>query len=307
VNDPNLLLTVLLATLGVFTVAYVIVWVLGVRRARAVARPGEPPGRGGWPRPLELATGFVLDFLDTLGIGNFAPTTSVFKLFRMVPDELIPGTMNVGHTLPVIAEAFIYIAILEVDVWTLVLMIAAAVVGAWLGAGVVARMPRKAIQIGMGVALLTTATLMLLAQLQALDIGGKALALSGTRLAIGVAGNLVLGAVMTLGIGLYAPCMVLVSLLGMDPTAAYPIMMGSCAFLMPVGSARFISLRKYSLRPALGLTIGGIPGVLLAAFVVTTLSLDKVRWLVIGVVVYTSVMMLRSAWQERRTATAVRS
>ena len=49
--------------------------------------------------------------------------------------------------------------------------------------------------------------------------------------------------------------MILVSLLGMNPTAAFPIMMGSCAFLMPVGSLRFIRERAYSLPSALGLAL----------------------------------------------------
>jgi uncharacterized membrane protein YfcA len=120
-------------------------------------------------------------------------------------------------------------------------------------------------------------------------------------LIIGVVGNFILGALMTLGIGLYAPCMILVSLLGMDPTAAFPIMMGSCAFLMPVGGIRFIRTGRYSLRTSVGLTIGGIPAVLIAAFLVKSLPLDAVRWLVIAVVVYTSSMLFRSARQTAKT------
>jgi uncharacterized membrane protein YfcA len=300
--------TILLAVLAILTLVYVVGWLLLARRSRRDESRSHPAPAGrsllrgflsGFPRPLELATGLVLDFFDTLGIGNFATTTSVFKLRRMVPDELIPGTLNVGHALPVVAEAFIYVAILEVDSHTLVMMIAAAVAGAWLGAGIVARMPRRAIQVGMGLALFVAAGLMLLTQFRALSLTGNSLSLTGARLSAGIIGNFALGALMTLGIGLYAPCMILVSLLGMNPTAAFPIMMGSCAFLMPVGSLRFIRLRRYSLRPALGLTIGGIPGVLLAAYIVKQLSLDYVRWLVIIVVVYTAAMMLRSAWRER--------
>ncbi|HEY3383701.1 MAG TPA: sulfite exporter TauE/SafE family protein [Vicinamibacterales bacterium] len=288
----------LLAVLVALTILYVAAWIVMLvrsRRQQADASRCRP-----WPGPIELAIGLVTDFFDTLGIGNFATTTAAFKLFRLVPDERIPGTLNAGHTLPVVAEALIYVAILQVDMTTLVAMIGAAVAGAWLGAGIVARLPRRAIQIGMGCALLVAATLMLLTQFGVLArLTGETLSLSGLRFAVGVTANFVLGALMTLGIGLYAPCMILVSLLGMNPTAAFPIMMGSCAFLMPVGSLRFISLDKYSLRAALGLTIGGIPGVLLAAFLVKSLSLGAVRWLVVFVVVYAAVMMLRSAWTER--------
>lgn len=119
----------------------------------------------------------------------------------------------------------------------------------------------------------------------------EALGLSGARLALGIVGNFVLGAFMTLGIGLFAPCMILVALLGMQETAAFPIMMGRCAFLMPAASVRFVRSGRYELPAALRLT----PAVLLAAFVVKSLSLVTVKWLVVVVVVYTAVAMLRSA------------
>src|SRR5262249_35017736 len=167
--------------------------------------------------------------------------------------------------------------------------------GAWLGAGVVARWPRRTVQIGMGMALLAAAGLMFMTQMKLFPGGGEALGVSGLKLVIAIAVNFMLGALMTLGIGLYAPCMILVSLLGMNPKAAFPIMMGSCAFLMPVGGLRFIREQSYSLRAAFGLALGGIPGVLLAAYIVTELPLDAVRWLVIAVVIYTAVSMLSNS------------
>jgi len=208
----------------------------------------------------------------------------------------------VGHTPPSLLQAFIFIAVVQVDFATLVLMIASSAVGAWLGAGIVSRLPRRKIRIGMGSALLAAAAVMTLTQLGWIPGGGDSLGLSGPSLALAILGNMVFGALMTLGIGLYAPCMILVSLLGMNPRAAFPIMMGSCAVLMSVGSVPFIRSERYSLKAALGLTVGGIPGVLLAAFVVKSLPLSAVRWLVVAVVIYTASMMLRSAMLERRAS-----
>jgi uncharacterized membrane protein YfcA len=250
-----------------------------------------------WPSAYEIAVGAITDFLDTLGIGSFATTASLFKLRGAVPDRLIPGTLNVGHALPTLAQALIYIALVRVERMTLVSMIGAAMVGAWLGAGIVARGSKRAIQLGMGLALLGAVLLMLAQQAGLLPRGSEALGLHGGRLAAGLAGNFALGALMTLGIGLYAPCMILVSLLGMNPTAAFPIMMGSCALLMPVAGARFIAKKAYSPSAALGLTLGGLPGVLVAAWIVRALPLQAVRCLVIVVVVYASTAMLRSALQ----------
>ena len=275
----------LFAALGVVTAVFVVAWLRATRAARGSGRPGT----------LGLAIGFVTNFFDTLGIGSFAPTTSIFKLKGLVPDERIPGTLNVGHALPTITQAFIFIAIVEVEMPTLIGMIAASVAGAWLGAGVVAGWPRRTVQVGMGLALLAAAGFFAMTNLGLFPGGGDALGLRSPLLWIGLVANFALGALMTLGIGLYAPCMILVALLGMNPRAAFPIMMGSCAFLMPIGSLRFIARGSYSLRAAMGLTIGGIPAVFVAAFLIKSLPLTWLRWLVFAVVLYTSYAMLRSA------------
>ena len=255
--------------------------------------------KAGFPNLLQIGVGTFTNFFDTLGIGSYATTTTLFRFFRIVDDRVIPGTLNVGHTLPTAVQTFIYTSIIPVDVLTLFSMIGASILGAWLGAGVVARWPRRTVQIGMGIALLVAAGLMFMTQMKLFPGGGDSLGVTGVKLVVAVGVNFMLGALMTLGIGLYAPCMILVSLLGMNPKAAFPIMMGSCAFLMPVGSIRFIREQSYSLRAAFGLALGGIPGVLLAAYIVKELPLDMVRWLVITVVIYTSVSMLRSARSDK--------
>jgi uncharacterized membrane protein YfcA len=287
----------LLVVLAVFGLSFVWYWV------RAVKRSADGPS-GSQPMKFtlfEIFIGFITNFFDTLGIGSFATTSSIFKLKGMVEDELIPGTLNVGHCIPTIVEAFIFVSIIEVDPATLLAMMVASILGAWLGAGIVSKWPRRTIQISLGSALLVAAALMFMSQLSLLPGGGEALGLSGIKLLLAVLGNFIFGALMTLGIGLFAPCMILVSLLGMNPRAAFPIMMGSCAFLMPVGSLPFIDKGRYSLKAALGLLSGGVPGVLLAAFVVKSLPLSVVRWLVICVVIYTSIMLIRSAVIEHRS------
>ena len=281
--------TLLILARAGFTVFFVVTLAAAVKK-----------NRGETPSLLQTAIGFVTNFFDTLGIGSFAPTTAIFKLKKLVPDELIPGTLNVGHTLPTITQAFLFITAVGVEPKTLLLLIAAAILGMWLGAGVVSKWPRRNIQIGMGVALLVAAALTLQAIFKKEVAGGTALELTGVKLALGFAGNFALGALMSLGIGLYGPCLILISLLGMDPKAAFPIMMGSCAFLMPVGSARFVREGGFQLRSALGLALGGIPAVLLAFYLVKSMPLEYVRWLVVVVVVYTAVTMLRSAMAEKK-------
>ena len=288
--------TWLFIALGGFAAFYLITWLSAIRR--------KQDGESIAPGPIRAGIGFVTNFFDTLGIGSFAPTTSFFKVLKLVKDELIPGTLNVGHTLPTIVQAFIYISIVKVDMTTLILMITASVLGARLGAGVVAGWSRRNVQIGMGCALLAAAVLLLLRIFSIAPAGAGTYSLEGLPLVIGLAGNFMLGALMSLGIGLYAPCLILVSFLGMAETTAFPIMMGSCAFLMPIGSAEFIRKKKFDLKATIGLALGGIPAVLIAAYIVKSLDLYYVRWLVVFVVVYTAFSMLRSAMVEQQAAVA---
>lgn len=295
-SDPRLYL---FAALAIVALLFLHQW---VSTARASA--GDGSGKGGIrgkPNLFELAVGFGTNFFDTLGIGSFAPTTSLFKLAKTVPDDEIPGTMMTGHTPPVIIQAFIFMAIIIVDPVTLFTLIAAAVLGAWLGAGVVTRLPRHWIQIGMGIALLIAAGTFLRSIFGTDPVGGLATGLVGADLLIAAICLCVLGALMTIGIGMYAPTMIVVSMMGMTPAVAFPIMMGSAAFLMAVAGMRFARAGRYGLKAALGLAIGGIPAVLIAAFIVRSLPLDVMRWLVVVVVLYAAVAMLRSAAQELRS------
>jgi uncharacterized membrane protein YfcA len=284
--DPKILL---LAALLALTAAFVLFWITQER-----ARPKRGPLLNGW----HTLVGFITDFLDTLGIGSFAVTTSIYRLWRMVPDQNIPGTLNVGHALPTVVQALLFITGVAVGFETLTLLILSAVGGSWIGAAIVAGLPKRNIQRGMGMALAVAAVLMMLTALNRMPGGGDALALTGMKLVVACATTFVLGALMTLGIGAYAPIMIMVSLLGMNPTAAFPIMMGACAFLMPTASAQFIRKQRYDLRASIGLTLGGVPGVLVAYYIFRSLPVQAVRWLVVAVVVYAAVTLLRASATE---------
>jgi uncharacterized membrane protein YfcA len=281
----------LIALLG-FTAFYFVVAIKGAKSKSAE----------GFPGPVHISIGFVTNFFDTLGIGSFAPTTAMFKAWKLVKDEWIPGTLNVGHTLPTIAQALIFIGAVLVDPTTLVLMIIAAVGGAFFGARFVATWPRRRIQLGMGMALVLGSFLFVGKNLGYISSSGDKIGVAGVMLGVAILGNIFLGALMTIGVGLYAPCMLLISAIGMNEAAAFPIMMGSCAFLMPGATKPFVDAGSYSFKAALGLAIGGVPAVLIAAFVVQSLDLVKLRWGVAAVVLYTGLAMLYSASKEKKAA-----
>ena len=243
--------------------------------------------------------GFVVNFFDVLGIGAFAPQTALLKFTKQTDDRVLPGSLNVSNTIPVLIQALIFIQIIEVEAITLISMLLSAAAGAILGAGIVAKLPVRKIQLTMGFALLVTAFFMLSGQMHWIQGGGEAIGLTGLKLALAIGINFVLGAFMTVGIGLYAPCMALVYALGMSPLVAFPIMMGSCAFLMPPASAKFIKEGAYNRKASVSMVIPGIIAVLIAAFLVKSLPLNTLRWVVIVVIIYTSLIMFKSALNGR--------
>lgn len=232
-----------------------------------------------------IIIGALANFFDTLGIGSFATSTTAFKFTKTCPDDLIPGTLNVAYAIPVVVEAVVFIQKVTVDPLTLVLMIGAAILGAVIGASVVSKWNLKKVRIALGAALIALAIVMICKLLEVGPFGivGTATGLTGVKLAIGVIANFVLGALMVVGLGLYAPCMALVLLLGMSADVAFPIMMGSCAFLMPSAGIKFVKEGKYNRATSLVLTISGIIGVLVACFIITSLPLTALTWIVTAV------------------------
>jgi uncharacterized membrane protein YfcA len=282
------LLTLILSLLCLLTLYFAIVLFKDYRLASKEGRIEKPNFL------LTGVVGFIANFFDTLGIGSFAILTAAFKHFKITDDKKIPGTLNVSCTIPIVTEALIFITVIEVDIITLIALILAATIGAILGAGVVAKMDVKKIQLGMGIALVSVAIVMTAQQLQIFPAGGDAIGLTGAKLIFAMVGNFILGALMTLGIGLYAPCMALVFSLGLSPAVAFPIMMGSCAFLMPPASMKFIKEGAYDRKAAVAITLFGVGGVLIAAYIVKSLPLNILKWVVIVVIIYTAITMFKS-------------
>jgi uncharacterized membrane protein YfcA len=258
--------------------------------------------RAEWPRVELIVLGAVTNFFDTLGIGSFAPTMAWLKLRNLVPDRLIPCTMLVGHTLPTLTQALIFLVLLGVlvDPVLLVGCIMALFAGALFGAPLVTKMRVWLVQSIVGGALILAALLYTLSSLDLMPAGGAAGSLPPLLTIIAIAANFVFGVLLNFGIGNYAPTLVMFSLMGMDPRLAFPIMAAGAAVAASGASVRHLGIGEIDVRIATGLAIGGIPAVLLAAFVVRTMPVEMLRWLVSFVVLYTALVMLRAAFIGRR-------
>ncbi len=277
--------------LGVLTVPFAAYFLTDAWKSRGAFSSVSWPGLS--------VTGFVTNMLDALGIGSFAQQAAVFKTFKMVDDRVLPGTMNVGNTIPTVAQALIFMSVVAVEPLTLVSMSLAAPAGAVLGAGLVARMSRRRIRLGLGFGLSTVALIMLADKLKWLPVGGEAIGLTGHKLAVAVAVSFVFGALQTIGVGFYAPCMATVFALGMHPKTAFPIMMTATGLLMAAGSARFVREKAYDPKAALALALFGTLGVPVAAYVVKSLPLEAMKWVVLAVLIYTATAMFLSAGRSR--------
>ena len=247
-------------------------------------------------RVATAIVGFFANFFDTLGIGSFAPSSAAFKMTKSVDDALVPGTLNVGDTVPVCVEAFLFFGLVEMDVLTLVLMIAASVVGSILMADVVSKFDRKKVRFAMFIGLFLLASIMLCKVLGVGPFGivGEELGLRGAKLVIAVVVNFILGALMSIGVGLYAPCMALCALLGLNVGCAFPAMMGSCAYLMAFGNGpQFIQKGRYDMYASWMQAIFGAAGVVVAYVFVKSLPIATLTKLVVVVVYITSFLFLR--------------
>ena len=294
------MLIALLVPLGLATAVFA--FLLLTAAARAGARPGAE----------SLLLGAVTNFFDTLGIGSFAPTTAWFKFRNLVPDRLIPPTLLVGHSLPTMAQALIFLVLLGVMVDPVLLVgcMIALLMGGLLGAPLVARTRVWAIQLVVGLALLVAAVLYAMTNLELMPGGGTASSLPVGLTVTAIAANFVFGILLNFGVGHYAPSLIMLSLMGLDPRLCFPIMAGGGALTVAGAGVRHLAIGQIDLRIAVGMALAGIPAVLVAAFLVREMPLEMLRWLVILVVLYTAAVMLRAAragWRDRRIEGATAS
>lgn len=255
------------------------------------------------PRIEAVLLGAVVSFFDTLGIGSFAPTTAWLKFRRLVPDRLIPPTMLVGLTPPAMAESVIFLILLGVKVDPILLFgcAIAVLMGGLVGAPLVAQARVWIVQLVVAIGLILAAIAYAMTNLHLFPGGGTAAGLPFGLTIVAIAANFGFGVLLNFGVGNYAPTLVTLSLMGMDPRLVFPIMAAGAAVMGAGACVRHIQMGQMDLKVVVGLAIGGIPAVLVAAFIVKTMPLELLRWLVIVVVLYAAAVMLRAALTGRRS------
>lgn len=232
--------------------------------------------------------GGIAYFFNTLGIGSYATSTAMLRATKQINDKHLPGTLNVTSILPELLGSFIFISIIKVDPLTIALMVSATCVGCWIGASIVSKLPEKTICFVISIALFFAASLMLAKQFNLIpsDYTG-AIGFTGMKLIVAVMCSSFIGMLSSMGIGTYALFLALALTLGLDARAAFPIMMSATSLGNGFASVKFIKSGKYDRKATVAMAVVALVGVLVAAYVVKTLPLHILTWVVIGVIYYT--------------------
>lgn len=242
----------------------------------------------------------ITEFFDCLGIGSYGPQTAAFKKFKLVDDLMIPGTLNTCALTITGAGTLLFITSVEMDIMTLIAMVVASSIGSFLGAKFVCKLDVTKIRYAMGFALVVVAIVITAGQLELLPSeGGTAIGLSGWKLIVACIVCAILGALMCIGIGCYAPTLAMICLMGMNPVIAYPVMYGNCAFLIPIAAIKFIKEGRYNKKMAIICNTFGLIGTFTAFYLITSVPIYYLKWAIVAVLIYTSYSMLKDALKKK--------
>jgi len=278
----NIILILVVLVNGAFAVSFI---------RDLMAHRGETMKEPGNPFAMAVSSA-VIFFLSTFGISDFAIGTALYRPLKWVEDKKLPGTLNTECVIPVAVMALAYISSIKVDMLTLVLCIAGQVAGAYIGPRFVAKMNVDLIKKFIAAGLLVAASMILMNKFGVYPSGGEETGLAGGKLALMTILSFVYGALNNVGIGSYALTMATVYAMGMNPGVAFPIMMGGCTFSVPVGSMQFIKFDIYSRKITLFTAIFGTMGVLVAAFIVKSVDVSVLQWIVAVVILYSALSII---------------
>lgn len=290
INIVQVILILVVLVNGLFAIRFV----LDVLQHKEELK--EEPGN-----PVAMAiVSFFMFFLSTFGISDFAIGSSLYPKAKWVSDKKLPGTLNTECVIPVAVMALAYISSIEVGLLTLVTAIVCQVVGAYVSPRYVTKLPANQIKRFVAAGLFIAAGLILAGKFGIYPSGGELSSLEGGSLILFALLCMLFGAFNNIGIGSYALTMATVYAMGLNPSIAFPIMMGACTFSVPIGSMQFIKLDSYSRKITLFTSTFGVLGVLVAAFVVKSLDVSALLWVVVVVVLYSAITMLKSSFNKEK-------
>ena len=246
-----------------------------------------------------LGSGVVAFIADTVGIGSFAVNIAMAKLLGTFEDEELPAMNNGAQVIPGMLESVFFMQLIQVDLTTLITLVAGTCLGGLVGGSVVSRLSKQTIRLAMVICFLLIISLLLSHQFQWLPVGGDLVALDGWRLIVGFFAMAVCGALTSVGIGLFAMVQGVLFLLNVSPAVAFPIMTTAGAMQQPLTTLMFLQQKKIPLKKTLILSLGGCLGVLLVLPIFQYLTASWLHSLLIVILFYNVFMIGRAYLQAR--------
>jgi uncharacterized membrane protein YfcA len=249
---------------------------------------------------VQAPVSFLLNFLSGFGVSDYVICTALYHKTGWAEPRKLPGTLNTQSTLPVLVFALAYLSSVQVDIRTLLPLLAADMLGAFLSPRLTMSLPVRRIRQILACGLLFAGCAILANKLELVAVGGQATSLQGFKLAAGVICYFIIGALKAMGVASYPLAMTATFFLGLHPLVSYPLMMGGGALAAPLILIRYVKLDGYMRKlTLLGATVG-VAGGAIAVFTVKTLDISLLQWLVVGVVFYAATDILLTLRRARR-------
>jgi uncharacterized membrane protein YfcA len=245
-------------------------------------------------------SGVVAFIADTLGLGSFAVNIALAKLTGTFHDEELPAMVNGAQVIPGVLESLFFMKMIDVDVTTLVTLVAGACLGGVIGGSVVSRLGKQGIRLAMMCCFTFIMILLLCRQFNLFPVGGELMALTSWKLLAGFFGMVACSMLTAAGIGLFVLVQALLFLLGVSPLVAFPIMTTAGAMQQPLTTMAFLQQDKIPLKKTLVLSVAGCVGVLFAMLVFKHLSVAWLHSLLVLIVMYNLVAVSRAWWHAKR-------
>ncbi len=249
---------------------------------------------------VKLGLSGVVAFLaDTIGVGSFAINIAFAKIFKLMPTDKLPGYVNASQVLPGTIQAFIFMTMVNVDMFTLATLAIAASIGGILGAIFVSKMNATLLKKLMIFCFAGMIVLLFATEAGLLNISGDAAALSGMKLFITAIAMTIAGALTAACVGLYATSQAILFLAGISPLAAFPIMMAAGALQQPLLAITFLTKNKVPVKETLIVSITGLIGIAIGLPLITSVSIHFLHYLLICVLLYNIFSIASSLKQDQ--------
>ena len=246
-----------------------------------------------------VMSGIIAFIADTIGVGSFAVNVALAKSLGTFRDDELPAVNNGAQVIPGTIESLFFMQLVDVDLMTLVTLVAGTCLGGVIGGTVVSHLSKQAIRLSMMVCFLMIIGLLIGHQWHLLPMDGSVLELRSWTLVVGFVALAICGALTSVGIGLFAMVQGVLFLMGVSPLVAFPIMTTAGAMQQPLTTLVFLQQNKIPLKKTLILSVSGCIGVFITLPIFNYITVSWLHSLLLVILIYNFIAIGRTYMQTR--------